>query len=252
MPRYFLDTNVMIDFGREARKRERLDGSLQNGAEFVIAPPALIELARGLVRGDSAYFTRNQPAFTWLRDHDFQILPLPSPFMAQILRSQLSQRSGVEPGHYREQICMVAGAKSFDDFLAKAKDTVWKDIDKADEIHNAELNKEFVALSELAQRGVRQNYATGLSRKFGIPGCRPHPAVIANQFSAALEFLEASIVKIRSGAIPRRNDPGLYTDFQLLFYLGDPELRFLTQEDFSHEIRVSPQRDRIVGFDSLP
>ena len=252
MPRYFLDTNVLIDFGREAGKRERLEDALQHGAELVIAPPALIELTRGLVRGDRAYFAQNQPAFIWLREHGFEILPLPAPFMAQILKSQLSQRSGVEPAHYGEQICMVAGAVDFDDFLARTKGTVWRDIDRADAIHNAELDREFTALSALARRGPRQNYAARLSQKFGIPGCRPNPAAVANQFSAALEFLEASVVKIRSGAVPRRNDPGLYTDFQLLVYLGDPTLTFLTQEDFSHEIRASAQRDRIVGLDALP
>ena len=71
------------------------------------------------------------------------------------------------------------------------------------------------------------------------------------RFSAALDFLESSCPKVTAGANPRKNDPGLYIDFQLLLYLGDDGLSFLTNENFAHEIRKSPQRQRIIRLDSL-
>src|SRR2546430_4958876 len=43
----------------------------------------------------------------------------------------------------------------------------------------------------------------------------------------------------------RSNDRGLYVDWQLLMYLADPNVSFLTNEDFSGEISTSAQKDRI-------
>jgi hypothetical protein len=69
--------------------------------------------------------------------------------------------------------------------------------------------------------------------------------------SAAIEYQEASIAKIRAGAKPRKNDRGRYGDSQLFFYLADPNITLLTSEDFSGDIKQSPQRTRIVGFHAL-
>ena len=71
------------------------------------------------------------------------------------------------------------------------------------------------------------------------------------RFSAAMEYADTTIARIRAGANPRKNDPGRYGDFQLFFYLADPDIHLLTREDFSSDIKASPQRTRIVGLDSL-
>ncbi len=86
---------------------------------------------------------------------------------------------------------------------------------------------------------------------FGAPGCRPNPLVISRQFSAAIEYLETSVRKVAVGAKPRKNDRGLYVDWQLLMYLADPNVSFLTNEDFSGEISTSAQKDRIIKPDAL-
>jgi hypothetical protein len=173
------------------------------------------------------------------------------PFIAQILHSTPATRSGVEPAHYEQLIEIVSGAKHFDDFLRAADGTVWRDIGNADDIHNAQLDKEIGALGTLAKRARGQSYARRLSEFFGAPGCRPNPLILAARLSAGLEYLNSCAEKVRGGANPRRNDPGLYTDFQLLLYLADDELSFLTNEDFTSEIKISRQRLRIVGLNSL-
>ena len=251
MPTYFPDTNVLIDFGRDACVRERLEHARVNDGRFVIAPPALIELSRGMIKAGRVHFEADKQVFTWLNDHNFEILPLPYPFMAEVLRSSLSRQSGVEPRHYQQLIETVSNAVDYNDFIRLTIGTAWQGIERADEIHGTELDREIAALGSLARKGLGQDFARRLSQKFGVPGCRPNPLIIANHFSAALEFLESSIVKIKGGSNPRRNDPGLYTDFQLLFYLANPDLIFLTNEDFAHEVRVSPQRFRILSLDSL-
>jgi hypothetical protein len=252
MPSYFPDTNILIDFGRVAAARDRLEHASRHGTAFLIAPPALIELVRGMVSGGRETFPNDKQVFVWLRVNHFPVLDLPRPFMAGILHSS-TRISGVEPHHYAEQIETIADAANFEDFLQRsnAPGSAWRDIAWADEIHRAELDKEFLALDQLAKRRPGRDLAQKLSQLFGIPGCRPIPIIIERQFSAAIEFLESSIVKVRSGAKPRRNDPGLYTDFQLLLYLGSQNLNFLTREDFSHEIKRSPQRTRIVHPDTL-
>jgi hypothetical protein len=249
---YFPDTNILIDFGRRADVQEQLEHACANGARFAIAPPALIELTRGVIRSGRDHFENDKKVFVWLRDHKFPILPLPMPFMAQILHSSPVRRSGVEPAHYGQLIEMVSGARHFDDLIEAAEGTAWRDIGNADDIHNAQLDKELGALGTLANRARGQSFARRLSEFFGVPGCRPNPLIIAARFSSALEYLDSCSAKVRGGANPRRNDPGLYTDFQLLLYLADDELSFLTNEDFTSEIKSSRQRLRIVGLTSLP
>ncbi len=253
MPRYLLDTNILIDFGRDPAIQARLENSQLNGAEFVIGPPALIELVRGMVAGGCDRFENNRRVFVWIRGQRFPILPLPRPFMASVLRTT-TRRSGVEPRHYEQLIEIIADSADFDDFreASQAPASVWNEVNRIETIHEGQLDTELAALGELARPRRARGIATALSQSFGAPGSRPRPEVIARQFSAAIEFLESSLRKVREGAKPRRNDPGLYVDFQLFFYLANPEIKFLTGEDFSREIRDSPQRCRIVGLDSLP
>ncbi len=254
MPEYFPDTNVLIDFGRNPAARGKLENARQGGTEFLVAPPALIELVRGMVASGRDTFANDKQVFVWLRTNCFPILELPRPFMARILGSSVPKPSGVEPRHYVEQIEMIASSTSFDDFLQRSNTpgNVWKDISQADKIHCAELDKEFLALERMAKQRPGRDLAQRLPQLFGAPGCRPKPFIIEWQFSAAIEFLESSVSKVLAGAKPRKNDPGLCTDFQLLLYLVSRDLNFLTGEDFSNEIRKSPQKARIVHPDSLP
>ena len=253
MPNYFPDTNVLIDFGRNPATRTKLENLRQGGNTFLVAPPALIELVRGIIASGCDTFANDKQVFAWLQTNRLPILELPRPFMAKVLRCSLPRVSGVRPHHYRQQIEMIANSVNFDDFLreSQAPGSVWGDIARADEIHCAVLDREFRALGWLANQRRDRDLAQRLSQLFGAPGCRPKPVIIERQFSAAIEFLKSSLSKVRAGAKPRKNDPGLYTDFQLLLYLADPDLNFLTREDFSMEIRRSRQKARIVHPDSL-
>jgi len=52
--------------------------------------------------------------------------------------------------------------------------------------------------------------------------------------------------------VRRKDAPdSVFGDFQLLFYLADPQIYLLTKEEFSNDIKNSPQRTRIVQLDSL-
>lgn len=250
---YLPDTNVLIDFGRDPVVRTTLENARRNGAVFLVGPPALIELVRGMVMRGRDSFEQDREVFIWLHTEAFEVLPLPRAFMAKVLRTSPTRRSGVEPLHYRQLMQMIVDSANFDDFLRRSRGagSVWQEIGRADEIHRDELDKELSALEDMARAGGGHGVATRLARTFGAPGCRPNPLILERQFSAAIEFLESSLAKIRAGSKPRKNDPGLYVDFQLLFYLAEPEVIFLSLEDFSKDIRRSRQRTRIVGLDSL-
>jgi hypothetical protein len=93
--------------------------------------------------------------------------------------------------------------------------------------------------------------ALEFAKTFDINGSYPDPNVFRDHFSAAMEYAETTIARIRGGANPRKNDPGRYGDFQLFFYLADPKIELSTCEDFSVDIKHSPQRSQIVKVDSL-
>jgi|GEM_PF-2539508 len=251
MATYLPDTNVLIDFGRDPAVKAKLENASADGVEFVIAPPTLTELSIGVVKGGAACFAGNRDVFRWLRDQADSILPLPKRFMAGVLNSPI-KLGPVKTHHQVERLSLVADSNSFDEFLQRkdAKDSSWSDIEKSVEIHNQVLDKEFDALKKLAKLPPGSfDLAAKFCETFDSP--RPDPKAFADRFSAALEYAETTITRIRAGANPRKNDPGRFGDFQLFFYLAEPELHLLTREDFSTDIRHSPQRTRIVGFNAL-
>jgi hypothetical protein len=252
MSTFIPDTNIWIEVGRDAASTSRFENAIKRGDSFVVAPPALIELVRGLVRSGGKYFGEDRKTYTWMMSNHCQVLELPRVFMANILHTT-TPNSGVRPEHYAQLIQMVANAEDFSEFVAKCDGvgSVWKNIDNLDGIHEAELEKELRSLEDLARRRRPIDLAGTLARTFGAPGCRPVPVRVQRSFSAAIEYLECSIQKVAMGANPRKNDRGMYVDWQLLNYLANPNFQSLTEEDFSGEISKSPQRERIVSLQIL-
>jgi hypothetical protein len=254
MRTFLPDTNAIIDYGRNPDRKARLDGAAAAGSKFVIAPPTLTELTVGVVKGGATYFAQNKVIFEWLKNHAANIMELPRPFMGQISGFP-SKLGNVVIAHHEQRIELVAGAADYADFLKRkdAPGSVWSDIEQSAVIHEQQLDKEFHALKNLAKKPVGSfDLATEFSKTFVVGGKGPDPKAFKDLFSAAFEYGEVTIAKIRAGANPRKNDQGRYGDFQLLFYLADPDIELLTSEDFSKDITHSPQRSRIVKVDSLP
>lgn len=253
MTAFLPDTNVWIDVGRDALLTAKFEEAQAAGHQFLTAPPALIELVRGMVRHGKETFAEDKKTYVWMKNHKCEVLELTRPFMAKALNTSLPATSGVVPEHYKQQIDMVVSSDSLDEFVerCKAADSVWKNIESLDRIHEEQIEKELRALEELARQGKNLDIPGRLSMMFGAPGCRPNPLIISRRFSAAIEYLDTSVRKVVQGAKPRKNDRGLYVDWQLLMYLAIPDATFLTNEDFSGEIAKSPQKDRIVKPDTL-
>jgi hypothetical protein len=251
---FLLDTNVWIGVGRDALLTAKLEKAVANQGKCLIAPPALIELVRGLVLHGKETFAEDKKTYQWMKDHKCEVLELPRPFMAKVLGSTSPTKSGVVPTHYGQLIDMVVNSATFDEFVQQcnANGSVWKSVESLDGIHEGQIEKQLRSLEDLARQGGDLGIPGRLSMMFGAPGSRPKPLIISRQFSAAIEYLETSVRKVvHQGANPRKNDRGLYVDFQLLMYLAIPGLIFLTNEDFSGEIKKSPQKDRIVRPDAI-
>jgi len=230
---YLPDTNILIDLGRDPAVQTKLENAEQSGSKFVIAPSMMKELTVGVVKGGPTYFEQNKKIFTWLHAHSDAILDLPRPFIGRILGFP-SKWSRVETHHHVQLVETVANSQTFDEFLNRKDDAgnVWSDIDKAVQIHNAQVDKEFTALEECANLSQGTfDVAAQLCKTFAAGGVCPDPQLFKQHFSAAVEYVEASIAKIRAGAKPRKNDRGRYGDFQLFFYLADPNITLLTSED---------------------
>jgi hypothetical protein len=253
MRTFLPDTNVWKYIGKDEVFTQRFEKALAAGDKFLIGPPALIELVRGLVRGGEERFAEDQKMFAWMMKTKCEILDLTRPFMAKVLRTNLPANSGVFPAHYGKLIETAANSPNFGEFVksCNAKDSVWNNIESLDQIHEGQVEKELMSLEDLAKRRKALDIPGRLAGTFGAPGCRPIPFVISRRFSAAIEYLDTSVRKVAQGAKPRKNNRGLYVDWQLLTYLAIPDLLFLTNEDFSEEISKSPQKERIVKPDVL-
>jgi hypothetical protein len=233
MPAYLPDTNILIDLGRDPAVQTKLENAERSGSKFVIAPSMMKELTVGVVKGGETYFGRNKKTFTWLRAHSNGILDLPRPFIGRILGFP-SKWSHVETHHHVQLVEMVANSQTLDEFLNRRGDAgnAWSDIDKAVQIHNAQVDKEFTALEERANLSQGTfDVAAQLCKNFAVGGVCPAPQLFRQHFSAAVEYIETSIAKIREGAKPWKNDRGRYGDSQLFFYLADPNITLLTNED---------------------
>lgn len=183
----------------------------------------------------------------------FDILELTKPFVYQTLWSlRDAGNSGVRPATYRSLLEMMNGASSFQDFINKteAPGSAWKRASDWHSIHEGNLDKELGALQKLADSASLKSLSVGMSKLYRIGGLLPDPNRIEQEFSAALEYLRASVIKLRHGANLAKNDRGLYIDFQTFFYLADPQAVIVSNEGFG-EIVKSPQKARIITLNDF-
>src|SRR5258708_13920621 len=216
MPTYLPDTNVLIDYGgRVSSAKAKLDSAEAGGATFVLAPSMMTELTVGLVNRGATHFEHDRKMFEWLHAHSGGILELARPFMGKILGFP-SKWSGVETSHFVQRLEMVVKSKTFDEFL-KRKDTsssVWNDIDQSGPVHMCNVDDEFTALEKFAAAPSGSfDLAAKFCKTFENAGKCPEPEEFRKHFSAALEYVESCIEKIRRGAKPRKNNRGIYVVF---------------------------------------
>jgi hypothetical protein len=247
---YIIDTNIWIDV---AQGKIDCTKFKKPGIELAIAPMMLTELVRGVVKGGESKFPRNRALFDCMAQVASSVLELPKVFMFITLWKINQGVSGVRPHHYLMLINMLIQAKSHAEFLkaAEAPGSPWTKMTRLDPIHEGVLDYELGFLRPLAAKASIKTLQVHMARQYKVSGLLPDPDSFERTFSAAVEFLKSSVAKVRNGANPKKNDRGLYIDSQLFWYLGDADAVIVTNEDFSNEIRVSPQRNRIISLDTF-
>src|SRR5579864_4035565 len=113
MTGFLPDTNVWMFIGKDEVLTPMCERNVAAGNKFLLGPPVLIELVRGLVRGGEERFAQDQKMFAWMRNNKCEILDLTRPFMAKVLHSSTQANSGVFPEHYAQLIQMIVNSATF-------------------------------------------------------------------------------------------------------------------------------------------
>jgi hypothetical protein len=244
--RYVLDTNIWIDISRGTLS---LADTSKMGINIALAPPVIIELVRGVVKSGGENFARSRALFERIAQLKPEIMQLPGVFVSMALWNVPNGASGVRPEDHNELMNLIIHAKRFSDFLAETEKpgSVWGRMGDIDSIHEDVLETELKSLEKLARASLKA-LPVNLAKLYRCGGLLPDPEYFEQKFSAAIEFLRSSILQLRNGANPRKNDRGLYIDQQLFFYLADPEVAVVTGESFSNKIETSPQAARILSY----
>jgi hypothetical protein len=247
---YILDTNIWVDVNRG---KVACDDLRKPGLEVALAPLMVVELMMGVVRGGEALFPLNRTLFECMARVTSSILELPKVFVLGVLWGLYMGDSGVQPHHYQTLIELVLQSKTHRDFLNSTErpESAWKKISELSSIHNQVLDKELGSLKAIAERASIKNLHMHMVRMYRLGGLLPDPDLFEETFSAAVEFVRSSVALVRNGANPLKNNRGMYIDSQFFWYLGDPNAVVVTKEDFSREIRASPQRSRILSLDAF-
>ena len=245
---YIIDSNIWIDVGQEKLACKNVTG--KPNVKVVLAPLMIIELVRGIIKGGESYFPRNRSMIQCMANSE--ILELPKVFISQVLWNVLGGVSKVRPHHYETLIGLLIGSKTLSDLKkTEEPESVWKRMAELDSIHEGVLEKELRSLGTLADRASVKTLHVHMARTNQLGGMLPDPDAFEAKFSAAVEFLKSSVMQVRRGANVLKNNRGLYVDNQLFFYLADPEAVVVSNEDFSQEIRKSPQRNRIISLSNI-
>jgi hypothetical protein len=212
--RYIFDTNVWIDVCRGLVGCRDLREKAGSG--LVLSPFTITELVRGTVKAGEASFARDQQMFRCMIDNDPEILELSRVFIHKILWNLEEGVSGVHPRHYSELLEMLITSRTHSEFLrrAEAPGSSWTKMTQLHSIHESVLDKELKSLEPMAQKASLRSLSVHFSRMYAFGGLIPDPGLIELRFSAAMEFLRNSILKVRHGAKPWKNDRGSYVDSQ--------------------------------------
>jgi len=243
---YILDSNIWIDVSQGKISCNDLLG--KTTVKVVVAPLMIVELMRGTIRGGEQHFKKNRAMFGCMINCD--ILELPKVFIYGLLWHVYGGVSNVRPPHYKILLQILVNSDSLADFLKKAEapGSVWTKISDLDSIHERVLDKELASLNTLAKKASIKTLHVHMAELYKMGNMAPDPDLVERKFSAALEFLRSIVIQVRNGANPLKNNRGTYIDNQLFYYLAEPNAVFVSNEDFSNEIKHSPQKDRIISY----
>jgi hypothetical protein len=247
--RYVLDTNVWVQLAQGKVSCAAL--TQRASRQAVVAPFAIMELMKESVKYESKYFENDRRVYECMAG--LEILPLTKPFIhLRLWNSPQIEPTRVVPETYMKLLHMFAGSASYREFIdkTKASGSDWSHVEKWNDIHKDEIDKELGFVEKLADEN-HASLAVGIAKLHQHKESLAPESRVENEFSAALEYLRSLIALVKNGANLPKNDRGAYVDFQILFYLADSEITIVSNENFSGGISHSPQRDRIITLETF-
>jgi len=249
--KYVFDTNLWVDVSRGVLSCRDLQAP--PGSSVVLSPLVIIELVNGVVQGGEEKFTQNRSMVRCMTCAGPEILELPRVFVETVIWNVPRDNGRVRPEHYRILLDMLAESASHADFLQRteAVGSVWTRLSSLGSIHHDVLQKELKAMEIMAGSASLSTLHVHMARLYACGGLFPDPDWFQDRFSAAVEYLRTWVRMVRNGANPRKNNRGIYLDSQHFWYLADPKLVLVSNEDFSDELRESPQRVRVISLEAF-
>lgn len=247
--KFLLDTNVATAVGARDADYQGIRDFLQcSGGGLALAPPVIIELLIKVLNGSDGYFNKNKRALDRLIAFGAKILELPQSFAKLLFFGPNIFIAGLRADHYPPLLIALSCSHSKSEFIARANQPTvgWKPIEQLPQIHNAEVRQNLLDLRGLASQRSQKTFGEKVAESLGVGPNKPDPDKVSQAFSAAFEYLQANILRVQGGAKPWRNDRGLWIDYNILWYLADPDITVISSEKFHKAIRKSPQLSRIL------
>ena len=259
--KFLPDTNIAIAIGKNDSDFEGLKTFLSSTkGRLLLAPPVIVELLVKVLNGQDRCFNINKRPLTRLFALNPEIPELPESFAQIMFFGSSTFIVGVRPWDYRQLLTALERSNSKTDFIARAHDpsVQWKGIQDFPKTHDIQVSRELNNLRRLALQQPKRSFAdktadslsnsaftkVGDGRSNGVLTVDPNE--VSHAFSAAFEYLGANIQNVKAGAKPEKNDRGIWVDYNILWYLADPEVTIITLERFHRSIKQSPQASRII------
>src|SRR5262245_33185612 len=130
MAYYILDSNIWIDLSHGKIRCEDIVG--RSGIRVVLAPFAITELMRGIVKGGQTYFSQNRKMVRCMAHCD--VLELPKVFIYKTLWNVDGGISKVHSSDYKALMEMLVGSGTYREFLQKteAPGSAWRRMSELD------------------------------------------------------------------------------------------------------------------------
>jgi hypothetical protein len=273
-PKAFIDTQIIIDVGRGVIPPELWSKAaqyLRTATEYCISPLTAGELICGLEQSGEEHFEKHREQLRALiaPNREAEVFDFIPYFIGSQLGIDVERPANLEDD-FLGSIGLILDAPSKASLLSGYRhpshpgQTVRVRIDRLAREHSQTLQAYFgfmehrrKALAEKwrgpgAFRVEPEGWASFILNSYSIAGSAFDSASIATRLSAAYEFEMSLNILIRDRGFSVEKNRGDLVDGQQLFYLFDPIVVFITNDNrIKRRTAASAQSTRIITFRDL-
>ncbi len=267
-PRLFLDTQICINVGKRLiaqRTWDRVWRHITSNFEYVISPLTLCELLRGVASGTDRHFNENREAIRVLvpPHKRKRFLDLPAAFaLKTVLNCNRGAPSlGTQDFEMMARVVLRAPSKNaLEAGDARLGRSSARTYGFNSTLHVAQLlegEREHVEQLQKLRKGDLQvpshlTWAAGILARQGLKRSDEDYRKVAQSLEAAFHFDMSLYSRAQTSNYNFEKHATDWIDEQQLYYLGDPQMHFLTADGRLQQwITGSSLASRVLDFDSL-